>query len=216
MTIAPRLDDILLRHRPSPEASSFSTMRRARVPSEERMASRKSGSVPLRAMTRRSVGIWSRIAARARGTRFDDVLEGEEQAFQDLRRLRSRLGQAVEHVLHLVALHLVDDVGHARMRIDAHIAGEIQHEVLVQRLLDDAHGFLDHGLEGEHAPHQRVAHVLGHLAHHLGRAGGLHLGEDQRRRLGMLLLQIGCQNALRDTGDTLPDRAVGIARSPPA
>ena len=70
----------------------------------------------------------------------------------------------------------------------------------MQRLLDDPQRVVDDRLEAQHAPHQLVAEVRGQLAHHLGGAGRLHLGQDQRRGLGMLLEQVARERAL-DTDD---------------
>src|SRR6266702_5020912 len=118
---------------------------------------------------------------------IDHVVEGEQQFLQHLRRLRPLLRQAFQHVLDVAALHLVDDVGDPGVGVRTEVAGEVQRQVFMQRLLENPHGIVDDRLEAEHAPHQLVAQARWQLAHNLGGAGRLDLGQDERRSLRMLL-----------------------------
>src|SRR6266702_3572128 len=117
----------------------------------------------------------------------DDVVEREQQLLQHFGRLRPLLRQALQHVLDVAALHLVDDVGDPGVGVRTEVAGEVQRQVFMQRLLENPHGIVDDRLEAEHAPHQLVAQARWQLAHDLGGAGRLDLGQDERRSLRMLL-----------------------------
>ena len=168
--------------------------------------------MPLSAITTRSAGTLSNTAVRA----FCESLAISSKVNSRPRRVSASLGRssasAVQHVLDLVALHLVDDVGDLGMGVGAGVARDIEQQILVQRALQQAHHRVHHRARRQHAPHQaRCAGRAASCAMIFAAAPDDSLDSTKREGLRMLLLQIGGEGGFGRGGQPVPHRLVGIA-----
>ena len=105
------------------------------------------------------------------------------------------------------AIEIIKNFRHSLMRVAAIGARQIAHELVAQSPFDIVENVFLHRLHTQHACDNFHRKAFRQLRQHARGVVGLDLGDHDRDRLRIFVLQIGGENGFIDVGQLVPHRA---------